>query len=963
VDNAITQAGIAKAINIRLEHVSRAVKNLDEKGFLYIRTGHVRGLLRQKKAYFLTANGIFYANDIKRQFNEKLILICTLDGELREIKFNQLNDFINIKLTPLDVFEFASKSDKNIIDLKKVIEDRRFSNIKDKINKNQFPEPAYKQEFIFSSNVPPVDTFLGREKEINTIQNALKSDAKIIIIHGLAGIGKTTLVSKIIEEFEGNTNIFWYQFEIWSSFKHVLKSIGKFLNKLGKSQLFNYFESGKGFELSEVMDILNIELDGINAIFVFDDFQRCDKHTLEFFSSLKNVCERIKIPKIIITSRSKLKFYDQRDINIKRIVTEVELSGLDRISSKKLINSEKINDNEFNKIYEILKGHPVGLKLIDPTKAINNHNDFFNFIEEEIFDVISNEEKQLLNVASIFRYPVNSDVLFINERNINYDTLSTLERKFLLMKNQMGNYTMHELLVELYNKRITPLQKKSIHLHAANYYNGENNDIFVMEQIYHLINANEFQSAADSAIEFGDRLISNGYLEFVELLDLFENSNITTESYKEISKLKGDALIRIGEWDRALGHFESQLQLLNKYDEKENIAEIYNKMGNVYGQIGNLDKTIEYNQQSLKLFKEQEKKKETAKIYNDLGINYRLKGDYDESKKMFQYSLKILKEINENEGIPILLYNLGKLYESKDGYKSALQYYYKGLKYSKKSKFDFGLALGYKFLGTYHFSNNEYQNAIKYFKKSLPFFDNSNYYNDSIQIYILMGDIYQQYEDFKKAIEMYKKGINKLEDKISKNKIFKGINPQTPIEGNNSSSQFNNFPRKSPTYYDKRVLIKLFEMIGNIHRKLNDYDSSLIYHTKQLDIAKEIDNESENAIANINIGIDYKKSKIYDQSLNFYNDALKNLHSVDDTIGIITVHRNIGRIYDLKKEPKNALSHFTKSLDLSKNIQYITGTANAYREIAKIYIKIGDKKKGNIYLKKARRLLNNNGNK
>jgi hypothetical protein len=50
-------------------------------------------------------------------------------------------------------------------------------------------------------------------------------------------------------------------------------------------------------------------------------------------------------------------------------------------------------------------------------------------------------------------------------------------------------------------------------------------------------------------------------------------------------------------------------------------------------------------------------------------------------------------------------------------------------------------------------------------------------------------------------------------------------------------------------------------------------------------------------------------------------------------------------------------------LDLSKNIQYITGTANAYREIAKIYIKIGDKKKGNIYLKKARRLLNNNGNK
>ena len=78
---------------------------------------------------------------------------------------------------------------------------------------------------------------------------------------------------------------------------------------------------------------------------------------------------------------------------------------------------------------------------------------------------------------------------------------------------------------------------------------------------------------------------------------------------------------------------------------------------------------------------------------------------------------------------------------------------------------------------------------------------------------------------------------------------------------------------------------------------------------------------------------------------------------IDDKIGVLTVYRNIGKIYSLKNDLTNALVNYNNSLDLSKEIQYDLGIAKAYKEIAKIYFKLGEKRRGNIYLEKAWRLF------
>ena len=42
-DNAVTQSGIAEAIGIRKEHVSRTAKELITEKFVYCRTSHIQG--------------------------------------------------------------------------------------------------------------------------------------------------------------------------------------------------------------------------------------------------------------------------------------------------------------------------------------------------------------------------------------------------------------------------------------------------------------------------------------------------------------------------------------------------------------------------------------------------------------------------------------------------------------------------------------------------------------------------------------------------------------------------------------------------------------------------------------------------------------------------------------------------------------------------------------------------------
>ncbi|MFW9879406.1 MAG: AAA family ATPase, partial [Candidatus Thorarchaeota archaeon] len=290
MDSTVTQQGIADAIAIRLEHVSRSLKKLVSNDYIYVRSSHIKGEYRRKKAYFLSIKGLSYVQEVIDGYKNKKLLIRTLEGELREIKYSELEDFLDYKIKLLEVYRYSSLSKNGIIDLKQVISDRRKPEfaIDGKLTESTLAMVSDKG-YLFSPNTPSVDLFYGRGSELKRINDLYNSQINIINIQGIAGIGKTTLVSQFVSTLKGKTNIFWYQFELWDSIKDVLDSLGNFLNKMGKNELYLYLRNNSTFDLGEVFQILFSDLDKLVALLVFDDFQRSDKHTQEFFITLKNL--------------------------------------------------------------------------------------------------------------------------------------------------------------------------------------------------------------------------------------------------------------------------------------------------------------------------------------------------------------------------------------------------------------------------------------------------------------------------------------------------------------------------------------------------------------------------------------------------------------------------------------------------------------------------------------------------
>ena len=115
----ITQPGIKKVINIRLEYVSRALKDLIAEDLVYTKTSRIENQTRRKKVYFLTKQGHRYLKTIKLWFNRKWIRI-RVNKELREIQYYELEKFSNKQLNPLEVYKYVAESKNNIIDLNEI---------------------------------------------------------------------------------------------------------------------------------------------------------------------------------------------------------------------------------------------------------------------------------------------------------------------------------------------------------------------------------------------------------------------------------------------------------------------------------------------------------------------------------------------------------------------------------------------------------------------------------------------------------------------------------------------------------------------------------------------------------------------------------------------------------------------------------------------------------------------------
>ena len=291
------------------------------------------------------------------------------------------------------------------------------------------------------------------------------------------------------------------------------------------------------------------EFHTMKALIVFDDFHRASNSVQQLFSGLIENIDPKTLIHIVLLSRTHLPVFDQRDTALKKVVHEEQLAGLDMQSTQEMMGSKKLSKEDFKRIYSVTSGHPLALELIKNSGRVTDFSDMMKFINEQVFQKLSKSEKAALMSISAHRKPVPVQGFLIEEES-DYDTIDDLINKTLLTETEPGRYDIHDLIREFFYSRLIAKKRKEYHLNAALYYDSASEEeLNILEAVYHYLNAGTQDKAADLMITKAPELIDKGYLdEAMNILTKFDSS-VSTEYLARLYSLKGDILSTWGEWD------------------------------------------------------------------------------------------------------------------------------------------------------------------------------------------------------------------------------------------------------------------------------------------------------------------------------------------------------------------------------------------------------------------------------
>lgn len=761
---AVTREGISEAIGIGLTQLSRQITNFKKKDYIKIIKGRAKGKSKNQDFYFLNSKGKKQAQNLIRNLKKTKIEIIGLSDSPMKVNFfsvlNYLNEADVPDITQLDIGRFTSH--EGILDVNLLKKEKR------------------KKYVDATLGVPKITHFFGRVEEINKLRTWIgeKGEHNIIFIHGMAGIGKTTIAAKLIEDYRNSKHLFWYEFHQMDTLRGVLFKLADFLTEFGNDHLEMFLRTRSSYDINEISKIIGKSIRKMNAILVFDDFQKSNDQIRTFFVYFLGILSPKSQTKMMILSREIVPFYDSRDVLTKKTVGELGLEGLDFESSKKMLKEKGIKKVNFKDIYGFTAGNPLFLEVFQSEGHLDR------FVHDELFLKLMEKERKILSCLSIYRYPVFQEALAIHE-DMDFETLFILTQKSLVKLDIRNRYFIHDILRKFFYARLSRSKRKDLHLLSAKWYIAKNDPVNLIEAVYHYQEAGETKSASELITKNSKTILEGGFAsELLTILDRFDEKDLESNIYTELLFIKGKASYMIGEWKKALQYYTECSDLAAIVQDNELRVKTVCQSGYILEEYNELEKALDTFKNSLSISKNINYRFGIAESYRGVGRIHWRTSQIDKAISNYKKSL----EISNKEGFDNLsgstYIDLGNAYDEKCERRKAIDSYNKSIDLLLKSKNIKETARAYGNMGVTYRHFEDYKKAIKFHKKQLDLLKGSSHMMFIGYGYSWIGYCYAKIKDFKNAKRCAKRAediARKIENKnimfdVNKTKAFICLN-------------------------------------------------------------------------------------------------------------------------------------------------------------------------------------------
>jgi len=336
----MTQDGIAAALGIRVNHVSRAVKALQKRGCLREATSRVKGEVRRRKIYLITEEGMAVANKVIGEITATAVSVRDSRQRLRDMPTAEARQLLLPPRTYTSML--AQLDERGVLDIFKA--------------KAKEKKEAEVSRFL---GAPAVAPFYGRVEEMRRLRAWLQAKKPpVMVVKGEQGIGKTVLALNAAKSIEGKRPIFWFSFPPEGGRDAFIPALSEFLQEVGKTDLAAWVgqESIDGGELRRRAEASLMDL---GAVLIIDNIP--SSHGGQG-ALIQVVTEAAALTgnQVLLTIREMPDW--GRDLSERRLLEHLTLHGLDPDSCRKL--APDMHEKEFLKAFKLARGNPLEIKLL-----------------------------------------------------------------------------------------------------------------------------------------------------------------------------------------------------------------------------------------------------------------------------------------------------------------------------------------------------------------------------------------------------------------------------------------------------------------------------------------------------------------------------------------------------------------------------------------------------------------------
>tara|TARA_B100000700_G_C15044724_1_gene857276 strand:+ start:411 stop:2936 length:2526 start_codon:yes stop_codon:yes gene_type:complete len=745
---ALSQMGIANAVSIARSNVPRAISGMKEAGHLIERQAHVTGVSRKRKAYFLTDEGAKVADEIWGRVSETNVRVVFSDGRSEKTSLAEAIESTELPLRHVDMLRYMD--DSGTIDL---------SGLTPELVERDLSKHIEKQLVSYLNDLPRTRRFYGREKELDVMANLLEAKSASILVPGIAGIGKTSLSTKILDRFTHRRNLLYHRCQDWEGSRAFLEACAEWLSAVGNNDLSDYLASSPVPQTNMAVNLISNGLSESPSLIVIDDLHKVGDETL--YSILRELTLRINTLKevgLVMFSRSFRMVVPESDQSGNIVTLVMPLQGLDAESSRQILTAmPKMDSDQFTHIYSLSRGHPLILELINRGNVAETfHATLEAFVEKEIFSRLSGSEKRLLGAIAVFREPIPVQAIHQVEGSV--DLLDDLVEKGLARQSDAENFDVHDLVREFLLRSMDEEMKNSLHSSAVNWYRDKDDPADRIEFIYHLSHTGDEDGIAEVLIAEGHGLVSSGHTELLTILNSLESSDFDSKSRGLIRELKGDILTIQGRWDEAEEEYDAATKHIGGGSAGHELARLLSARADIAVKRGAMDDSLELHRKALEIQISIRDAVGAARSYNNMGHIFRRRRDTRRALEVYG-NVEDLLEKEKDQGLNDARIRLASAFIEMGELDRAREHALSAYENTKESDQDFLHARSRAVLGRYYAKISDNDLALFHYSGALDTLSDQNDPQSTVEVEMLLGQVLIDAGRREEAAEHYLNGL------------------------------------------------------------------------------------------------------------------------------------------------------------------------------------------------------------